>query len=194
MTPVPNDTAHIVVDMLYDFIDGSLACLNAQNSVDNSVDYINSNPVNLVLYICDSHPPDHCSFKENGGIWPPHCIKGTHGAEIHSSFYTKIADPKSRPNKTNTLNKGEDAGSEQYSGFHAASESGDLLVEHLKKEGVKKIIISGITTEYCVNETASELLSEGFQVTILSNALAYVNYQRHIEVLEALKIKGAVII
>ena len=34
-------TTHIIVDMLYDFIDGSLACSNAEAAVENAVKYIN---------------------------------------------------------------------------------------------------------------------------------------------------------
>ena len=35
-----NDSVLIVVDMLYDFIDGSLACANAENAVENTLDFI----------------------------------------------------------------------------------------------------------------------------------------------------------
>ncbi len=28
----------------------------------------------------DWHPPHHCSFRERGGPWPPHCVAGTPGA------------------------------------------------------------------------------------------------------------------
>jgi nicotinamidase/pyrazinamidase len=28
----------------------------------------------------DWHPPNHCSFLQNGGPWPPHCIAETRGA------------------------------------------------------------------------------------------------------------------
>src|SRR5438105_15303953 len=29
----------------------------------------------------DWHPPDHCSFRPRG-VYPPHCIAGTRGAEL----------------------------------------------------------------------------------------------------------------
>lgn len=35
-----NDSVLIVVDMLYDFIDGSLACANSGNAVANTLDFI----------------------------------------------------------------------------------------------------------------------------------------------------------
>ena len=34
----------------------------------------------------DWHPPDHASFQEQGGPWPPHCVQGSHGAELHPSL------------------------------------------------------------------------------------------------------------
>ena len=36
-------------------------------------------------YICitmDSHPENHYSFKENGGIWPKHCVIYTNSWDI----------------------------------------------------------------------------------------------------------------
>lgn len=30
----------------------------------------------------DWHPPDHCSFRTQGGPWPTHCVAGTSGAEF----------------------------------------------------------------------------------------------------------------
>ena len=40
----------------------------------------------------DWHPLNHESFKDYGGLWPPHCIQGSIGAEFHSdlSFLKKL--------------------------------------------------------------------------------------------------------
>ena len=76
------DQALVVVDMLYDFIDGSLACQGADEAIARTLKFISRNigrdgdtEVEIldtfpVLFIRDHHPADHCSFKENGGIWP----------------------------------------------------------------------------------------------------------------------------
>ena len=32
----------------------------------------------------DWHPRDHVSFREQGGPWPPHCVRGTAGARLHA--------------------------------------------------------------------------------------------------------------
>ena len=49
----------------------------------------------LVVATRDWHPPDHGSFRgvevdpsrwhgtDPPSIWPPHCVQGSHGAELH---------------------------------------------------------------------------------------------------------------
>ena len=37
------NSAIIIVDMLYDFIDGTLACLNADQAVENAARFISAN-------------------------------------------------------------------------------------------------------------------------------------------------------
>lgn len=171
---VPKVT-HIVVDMLYDFIDGSLACTNGEEAVEKAIEYINKHPEQEVLYVCDSHPVNHCSFIENGGIWPPHCITGTKGGSIHKSFYEKIIEESSRPNGSNTFRKGCDPKAEQYSGFDSINEKG----EHLKNRIIDTVVLSGIATEFCVNETVGELTQVGARIAVNVEALAYVTKEGH---------------
>ena len=94
MTDMKN-VALVVVDMLYDFIDGSMACQEADKAVDNSLRYIEEvtaqtdpddsgiRSIFPILFVRDHHPANHCSFQEQGGPWPPHCVQGTHGADVH---------------------------------------------------------------------------------------------------------------
>lgn len=189
-----NNKAHIVVDMLYDFIDGSMACHNSANAVENSILFINSNPGIPVYYITDSHPANHCSFKENGGIWPAHCVKGTHGQKIHEAYYQKVENKSNSPCLINTLLKGEDPAKEQYSGFEAIGNAGETLKDYLLQKEVQTVYVSGIATEYCINETVTDLQKAGFKVILISKALAYVNETGHKETLEKLKDSGIEII
>ena len=39
-----------------------------------------------ILATRDRHPPDHCSFLEQGGSWPTHCVAGTAGAMITAAL------------------------------------------------------------------------------------------------------------
>ena len=56
----------VVVDMLYDFIDGTLACLNSESAVKEAVKFINKHDDMVVAYICDHHPSNHSSFSGCG--------------------------------------------------------------------------------------------------------------------------------
>ena len=47
---------------------------------------IDSGDFDLVVATRDWHPADHASFREQGGPWPPHCVQGTHGAELHAAL------------------------------------------------------------------------------------------------------------
>ena len=85
-----HNSALVVVDTLYDFIDGSMACGNAVSAVAQTVKFIASQTKGQggeeheildtfpILFVRDHHPADHSSFKDNGGMWPAHCIAGTH--------------------------------------------------------------------------------------------------------------------
>src|SRR5919199_6449983 len=39
----------------------------------------------------DWHPARTTHFKEFGGVWPAHCVQGTHGAEFHPDLHLPAA-------------------------------------------------------------------------------------------------------
>ena len=45
----------------------------------------------------DWHPPDHCSFQQQGGPCPPHCVAGTPGAAFPGSLELPPPVPTSFP-------------------------------------------------------------------------------------------------
>lgn len=193
------DSALVIVDMLYDFIDGTLACHNADNAVANTARFIdrmtegqNGDASEIldtypILFICDHHPANHCSFKENGGIWPPHCVAGTHGGEIHTDLKPHMRDEL-------TFYKGENSLQEQYSGFEGINSAGQSLAEVLELLDIKNVYVCGIATEFCVKSTCEDFKKNGFQVTILSEALAYVDKQGHIDTLARMRDEGFTIL
>lgn len=186
-----HDTTHLVVDMLYDFIDGTLACINGEGAVAESVKYINNNPSQRVLYVSDCHPKDHCSFKSEGGIWPDHCVEGTHGGDIHKAYTEDVKKAGNRPDpEKNIFRKGEKRDTEQYSGYQALNSKSNAIGTEL----TKKVVVSGVATEFCIKSTVIDLLENGFEVSLLVNGLAYVDQKNHIETIEELKSKGVVLI
>ena len=167
---------HLVVDMLYDFIDGTLACGNAEEAVHEVVKYINAHPEERVIYITDYHPANHSSFADFGGIWPVHCVQGTRGGAIHEAFYTDVINPANRPDPArNIFRKGEKVDEEQYSGFESVGPDGRMLSQCVGKD----LVISGIATEYCVKNTLMEFLNAGHNIELLVPGLGYVTKDGH---------------
>jgi len=176
------DAALVVVDMLYDFIDGSLACEGAQEAVTRTQEYIEKKDL-PILFVRDHHPADHSSFAAQGGPWPPHCVQGTRGAAIHESLA-----PYAEPDLC--FYKGEDQALEQYSGFEGRNPAGQSLGEVLSLMEIKTVLVCGIATEYCVRNTAEDLLKAGFKVIVLKDCLAWVNASGHAQALEEMKAEG----
>ena len=60
----------LLVDVQYDFINGSLAVDGAPLIMDNLANYIAEQPEGTfdnIVMTADFHPYDHSSFKDNGG-------------------------------------------------------------------------------------------------------------------------------
>ena len=190
-----HNSALVVVDMLYDFIDGSLACQNAESAVEQAVKFITSQTKGMggeeheildtfpILFVRDHHPADHSSFKENGGTWPAHCVAGTHGGEIHENLTPYV-------NEELTFDKGCEKFQEQYSGFDGMNEAGQTLGEILELLDTTDVYVCGIATEYCVRNTCEDLAKAGFKVHLLKDCIAYVNHEGHLKALEEMAAKG----
>lgn len=189
------NSALAVVDMLYDFIDGSLACHNAENAVKETLRFIDSQTKGQggedheildtfpILFIRDHHPADHSSFEENGGIWPSHCVAGTRGGDIHE-------DLKPYAKEELTFDKGCDRDVEQYSGFEGVNTAGQSLGEILELLDTTDVYVCGIATEYCVRNTCEDLLKAGFRVHLLKDCIAYVDPDGHVKALEEMAAEG----
>jgi nicotinamidase-related amidase len=110
----------------------------------------------------DWHPPNHISFKMYGGPWPPHCIQQSEGAKFHPSL--KL------PDDTSIISKAMDPAKESYSGF-----DGTTLAEELKKEGVARVFVGGLATDYCVKQTVLDAIALGFETVLLLDATRGIN-------------------
>lgn len=189
------NSALVVVDMLYDFIDGSLACKNADNAISHTLVFIDRHTKEQggedheildtfpILFIRDHHPADHSSFKEQGGIWPSHCVAGTKGGEIHEDLLPYACEEL-------IFDKGCRKEVEQYSGFEGVNNAGQSLQEVLELLDSSDVYVCGIATEYCVKNTCEDLLKAGFKVHLLSDCLAYVDENGHKEALKEMEGKG----
>lgn len=189
------NNALVVVDMLYDFIDGSLACLNADNAIKETLKFIDAQTKGQggdeheildtfpILFIRDHHPADHSSFKEQGGIWPVHCVAGTRGGEIHEALMPYVREEL-------TFDKGCDKEVEQYSGFEGINNAEQSLGEVLELLDTTDVYVCGIATEFCVRNTCEDLLKAGFKVHLLSECIAYVDHDGHVKALDEMRANG----
>ncbi len=110
----------------------------------------------------DWHPPDHSSFREQGGIWPVHCVRGTKGAEFHPDFHL--------PPGAVVISKATDPKKEAYSAFE-----GTTLDERLREIGVRRLFIGGLATDYCVLHTIRDAVARGYAVCLLLDGIRAVN-------------------
>ena len=176
----------LVVDCQYDFINGSLACAHSDEAVKNIIALINANPDAKVYYSADNHSLKHCSYIQNGGTWPVHCQAGTHGAEIHESFYNDVKNPEQRPNEKNIFYKGENDSVEEYSAFEAKNKSGRKINDVIGSE----VIVCGIASEFCVRESVLALMKSGRKVEVPVELVAWVDEKGHEKNIAELKSMG----
>ncbi len=157
--------ALIVVDVQNDFLPGGALAVNEGDAV---VPVINEcirhfTAKELPIFATgDWHPVDHCSFVENGGQWPKHCVADSPGAQF--------AENLELPDDVSIVHKGTDIDKEAYSGFQSTD-----LAEQLHAHGVKRVFVGGLATDYCVLNTVIDALTKGFNVVLLTHAIRAVD-------------------
>jgi nicotinamidase/pyrazinamidase len=175
MTDFDERTALIVVDVQNDFADpqGSLYVSGGEKVVPAINEEVRRARAAgaPVVYTQDWHPPSTPHFQKDGGIWPVHCVQGTWGAEFHPDLDVD----------GEIVQKGAD-GKDGYSGFSVRDpESGETaptrLERLLRDEGVERIVVAGLATDYCVKETAIDGARKGFDTHVLGGAIAAVNLE-----------------
>ena len=147
--------ALVVVDFQNDFAspDGALSVAGGDQLAPRINELMRSGDYDLVVATRDWHPADHGSFTERGGIWPVHCVQDTDGAALHPELDSAAVDV--------IVDKGQDPGTEGYSGF-----DGTDLAALLRDRGIDRVTVAGLATDYCVRATALDALHEGFGVTL----------------------------
>lgn len=159
------DDALVVVDVQVDFLPGgSLPVPRGDQVLPVLRRYVDAfHQAGLaVVATRDWHPPDHCSFVQCGGPWPPHCIAGTPGAQ----FATALELPADALIVSKATERERDA----YSAFE-----GTELDQQLRQAKVKRVFVGGLATDYCVLHTVQDALQRGFQTFLLQDAIRAVD-------------------
>ncbi len=110
----------------------------------------------------DWHPANHCSFHDQGGPWPAHCVAGTNGAEFPPTLHL--------PADVRVISKAGQPEKDAYSGF-----DGTALHDALQEAGASRLFIGGLATDYCVLSTVQDALRLGYRVCLLADAIRAVN-------------------
>lgn len=166
VAPRAEKTALICVDVQSDFLPGgALAVSDGDEVIEELIEIAGSDEVDLVIASRDWHPADHISFKNSNpeGLWPDHCVAGSPGAEIHPKI-AGLADL--------VISKATESERDAYSAF-----DGTELASELRSRGVRRVIVGGLATDYCVKATVLSALSEGFDVELAPRASRAVSDQ-----------------
>ncbi len=161
--------ALIVVDMQRDFMPGgALPVQEGDKIIPRLNQYIRlfferGLPV---FFTRDWHPPDHISFKDQGGVWPPHCVQDTEGAKFHPDLYIP-------PDNRFIISKGTSRDFDAYSGFQ-----GTMLDQLLKERGTKRVFVGGVATDYCVKNTVLGAINLGYEAFLLLDGIKGVDVKQ----------------
>ncbi|MBM5810700.1 MAG: isochorismatase family protein [Gammaproteobacteria bacterium] len=182
--PAPGD-ALLIVDVQQDFLPGGALAVAGGDAVVaplNRCAAVFASHGLPVLATRDWHPPDHCSFAARGGPWPPHCVAGTPGAAFAAGLRL--------PAGAEIISKATGPDADAYSGFQ-----GTELAARLRVHDVRRVLIGGLATDYCVRATALDALAAGFGVVVLADAVRAVDVQAGdgARALAELAARGAVI-
>jgi nicotinamidase/pyrazinamidase len=150
----------VLVDVQNDFINGSLGVGydkwdEAFNKLKIAQERINPD---MIIATKDMHPTNHCSFKEQNGPWPAHCVDGTAGSDLDWRVSDMIsAFAKDKP--VAFIYKGQNAAEEEYGVdvLGRLSEKDMKPIDDAIKNGEKvNLYFTGLCYDYCVFNCAKE--------------------------------------
>jgi len=169
--------ALLIVDIQNDFMPfGALPVAHGDEVVAVANDLMAE--FELVVATQDWHPQDHASFAVNHSghapgdvveldgieqvLWPEHCVQSTPGASFHSALdVTRIS---------HVVHKGVDPRIDSYSAFFDNRHLRSTELEgYLRDQGVSRVVIAGLATDYCVKYTAFDGRHLGFEVTVVED-------------------------
>ncbi len=148
----------------------------------------------------DWHPADHISFYTNHPgkkafevikiegrtqvLWPPHCVQGTENARVlvDNNLFLAI------------VHKGMDKRYDCYSGFKDDGGQKTEMDQILKRNGIQKLIVYGIATDYCVKATAIDAAGAGYKVFVIDGLCKGVAPESSAKALKEMKDKRIIIL
>lgn len=196
----------IVVDVQGDFTEWNTGSLAVEGTDEAYVKTVGESTRGLkeagfTIYATqDWHPANHVSFfahhkgkkafdvirlhGKDQVLWPPHCVQKTPGGEI-------LLDKKLFEA---VVKKGMDSRYDSYSGFQDDGGKKTVLDPLLKKAGIRKLVLYGIATDYCVRATALDAIAAGYKVIMIKNLSRGVAPDTSEKAIEEMKAKGVIVL
>ena len=175
--------ALVIVDVQNDFCEGGSLAVAGGTAVARAISaHVAASGYDHVVATRDHHVDPGAHFAEQPDFldsWPPHCVVGTAGVELHS-------DLDRRPIEA-VFDKGEYAAA--YSGFEGSFD-GQELADWLRSHDVDAVDVVGIATDHCVRATALDAVGAGFTTRVLLDLTAGVAEGTTTAALEQLRTAG----
>lgn len=166
------DTALLIVDVQNDFCPGGALPVPEGDQVvpvlNKAIERFRQRGA-LIVASRDWHPEQSTHFAQYGGQWPVHCVQNTPGAAFHPELRL--------PEEAIVVSKGMGANEDAYSAFDALTSDGEPLENLLRARGVRRLVVGGLATDYCVRASVLDALQRGFEVQILRDAVRGVDVQ-----------------
>jgi nicotinamidase/pyrazinamidase len=150
----------------------------------------------FLISSADAHAPEDPEFQE----WPPHCLKGTPGAEL----LPEASAPRHLviPNRhglalPSDLSAYQQIILEKNTLDVFDNPNTDTLLARLSPAGSPachpdpEFVVFGLVTEYCVRCAADGLLRRGRRVDLVTDAIQSLNQNKGCEILDELQSRGA---
>lgn len=153
--------ALLIVDVQNDFCPGGTLAVAHGDRVVPVINHLMAR-FELVIASKDWHPAGSIHFQR----WPPHCVQGTRGAELHPDLRQEAI--------AQLFLKGTRDKDDGYSAFEATNLD---LAGYLREQQVDELYLVGLATDYCVKATALDAVQAGFATTVIRDAVAAVEVQ-----------------
>ncbi|MDY6121989.1 MAG: isochorismatase family protein [Porphyromonas sp.] len=161
----------LIVDPQHDFVDGSLAVPGADKALGWLASFLRDEQARIggIVVTMDQHTMDHCSFQEQGGLWPAHCVRYTVGAAIYNPLAIVLAELNRRGIPIHYLEKATTSQADEYSAFDKD------VPDYLRAADL--ICVAGLAGDFCVKQTVEDLKKHGLgdQIRMLEQGIAYIN-------------------
>jgi nicotinamidase/pyrazinamidase len=163
----------IIIDVQNDFCPGgALAVKGGDEAIEplNRLSALFAANGGRVIATQDWHPAGHVSFRTNteAGLWPPHCVQGTAGADFHVSLDLKPVNV--------IVRKGFRPGLDSYSAFFENDRKTPTGLDgFLKALSIDTLVLGGLATDYCVLYSALDAAALGYKTTVLTDAVRAVD-------------------